>query len=275
MRWLFFLPCLFVAGPVVLKGQVVHLSQHLSLVDNGAYSDHFRDACSFVTNTASLDGTEKTSGAILSERKFLLTELSDFSAVFSLPVRNAGAGFHFDYAGSENYNESAFGLAYGRGLGRLASIGIDFHYYLFHLAGHGNAGTFGTGLGILLHPIPHLIIGLGVSDLPAGHIGREYTEKPAAVFTMGFGYEVSEEILISGEVRKEETVQVSVRVGLDYVFGNQFFAGLGVETATAAPYGKAGWQWKNIRVQLAASYHVQLGFTPLLFIMVEGKKRAA
>ncbi|HMH33477.1 MAG TPA: hypothetical protein VK543_10625, partial [Puia sp.] len=80
------------------------------------------------------------------------------------------------------------------------------------------------------------------------------------------------------EIIKEEEKPVGVNAALHYAFAKAFFAGIGIMTVTASPYGWAGWAWKELRIDITVSHHPQLGFTPgiaLFFGSVNAKKEEA
>ena len=66
---------------------------------------------------------------------------------------------------------------------------------------------------------------------------------------------------------------VHVNAGLQYIFSGQFFAGIGIETSSTSHYGGVGLRWKNFRVDLSVTYHLQLGFTPGLVFLFEDKNK--
>ncbi|MEI8060593.1 MAG: hypothetical protein WCG67_10585, partial [Ferruginibacter sp.] len=88
------------------------------------------------------------------------------------------------------------------------------------------------------------------------------------------GYDASENFFISTEIIKEEDLSVNVVAGVQYQFANQFFLRTGFLSESSTVFGGIGAGWKKMRVDITASYHPQLGFSPgILFISYLGNKK--
>src|SRR4030088_3514664 len=78
------------------------------------YSSVATNPFSFTSNQAKLASGKMISAGFFAEKRFLLSDLSFYSAAFILPSNSGGFGLNADYFGSSEYNESQIGLAYGR-----------------------------------------------------------------------------------------------------------------------------------------------------------------
>jgi hypothetical protein len=87
------------------------------------------------------------------------------------------------------------------------------------------------------------------------------------------GYEASDNFFVSGEIVKQEDLPVNVNAGVQYNFAKQFFARFGIASQNQSPYGGAGLSWKNFRLDVSASYHPQLGFSPGLMLIMNLKPK--
>ena len=255
------------------NAQTIHPPQPIPYLTSGTYSDHFTDVFSFTHNSSTLSSLQGISAGVYNERRFLLKELSFYSLALGFPTGSAGIGVQMDYFGFAGYNQSKIGLAYGMKLNKTVSVGLQFDYNLFHISGYGNSSAINFEAGICMHPGGKFTIGLQVFNPVGGKLKKGTDEKLASIYQTGIGYEASKQVLICIEIIKEEDRPVNVNLGLKYIFANCFFAGIGIETATASPYGGAGWHWKNFRVDIAAAYHLQLGFTPSLILVIEIKEK--
>ncbi|MDQ6903265.1 MAG: hypothetical protein M3139_09675, partial [Bacteroidota bacterium] len=94
-----------------------------------------------------------------------------------------------------------------------------------------------------------------------------------SVYKFGIGYEASEDLLISAEIVKQEDLPININAGVQYNFQKQFFVRVGIASENESPYAGAGVSWSNIRVDISASYHPQLGFSPGLLVIVNLKGR--
>ena len=88
----------------------------------GAYSLNHVDVFSFTANQASLAQLKNTSAGVYGERRFLLSELNNYTAVIGLPTATGNFGIKANYSGFSDYNETQIGLAYARKLGDRKSV---------------------------------------------------------------------------------------------------------------------------------------------------------
>lgn len=247
--------------------QVTRRPLTAAYVGKGAYSLHHNDVFSFTVNQASLAQLKNASAGIYGERRFLLEELSLYNIVFGLPTHSGNFGLTGSYYGFSIYNETQLGLAYARKLGSKTDLGIQFDYSSIHMSGYGNANAINFQIGTIFHLSDKLHAGLHVYNPVGGKIGQGEEEKLASVYRMGMGYEPSEKFFVSAEVEKEENQPVNVNVGLQYKFLSRLLARVGIVTSTSTAYVGFGFEWKDLRFDIAAGYHPQLGIIPGLLLI--------
>jgi hypothetical protein len=252
--------------------QTVHSPIEAHYVQLGTYSKQFCDVFSFTNNQAALSYLKTASAGVYGEQRFLLKETSMYSLAIALPAAGGGFGFQANYFGFSDYNESALGIAYGKHLGKMADIGAQFNYYNVRIAGYGSAGTVNFEAGAIFHLSEKFHLGLHVYNPVGGRFGKNTDEKLASIYTMGTGYEASKQAFISMEIIKEENKPVNISAGLQYVFAKQFFARAGIESGPSSFYAGIGLLWDVFRLDIAVSYHPQLGFAPLMVLVYHFNK---
>jgi hypothetical protein len=233
----------------------------------GAYSRQQADVFSFGNNQAALASVKTGSVGVYGERRFLLTENSLYSLAAALPTSLGNFGVQVNYSGFKNFNENKVGLAYGRSLGKKLDIGVQFNYYGYRIPTYGNASTINFELGAIMHFSDRLSGGIHIYNPVAGKLGKGSDEKLAAAYKMGAGYDASDNFYVSAEIIKEEDKPVNVNGGLQYRFKKQFFVRAGFVSETSSGFGGIGLSWKNFRLDVSASYHPQLGFSPGLMLI--------
>ncbi len=237
----------------------------------GAYSIYHADAFSFTSNQAALAQIKNAAIGVYGERRFLLAETSMYSAVGVLATKNGNFGLQADYFGFKNYNESQLGVAYARSLGSKIDIGIKFNYYSYRIPGYENSAAVTFEIGAIVHLTDQLHAGIHFYNPVGGALSKTRNEKLGSVYKFGLGYEPSEKFLISAEFVKQEDIPVNINAGVQYNFAKQFFARVGIASENESPYAGAGISWNNIRLDVSASYHPQLGFSPGLMLIVNFK----
>lgn len=235
-----------------------------------AYSINQADVFSFTSNQAALAGIKNISAGVFGERRFLLAATNMYSAVFALPTSKGNFGFRADYFGYENYNESQLGIAYARSLGEKLDIGVQFNYYSFRIPAYQSSAAVNFEIGVMAHLTEK--INAGIQIHPAtGTISKTDNEKLGSVYKFGIGYDAGENFNISAEIMKEEDMPVNVTAGVQYHFEKRFFARMGISSDSGSPFAGAGICWDNLRLDVSASYHPQLGISPGLMLIFKFK----
>ncbi len=238
-----------------------------------AYSSKQTDVFSFTANQAALNLVKNTSIGIYGERRFLLEALSNYAAAFAIKSSAGNFGVQMNYAGFKNFNENKVGLAYAKNLGKKVDVGIQFNYFGYRVAGYGNASTINAEAGVLLHLSGQLNAGVHVYNPIAGKLGKTGDEKLASAYKFGLGYDASDNFFAAVEIVKEEDKPVNVIGGFQYQFARQFFVKAGFLSEYTSGFAGVGIGFNKLRLDIAGSYHPQLGFSPgILLIANFGSK---
>lgn len=249
-------------------GQSSHVPVSYAYTGIGAYSQHSVDAFSFLSNQASLAQVKNAQAVVLAEKRFLLDELSAYTAAVALPTHSGNFGLKTNYYGNTDYNESVIGLAYGRNLGNKMDVGVQFNYNRILAAGYGSANIISADLGTIIHVSEQLHTGIHISNPVAMKFGKDNDEKLPSVYSFGIGYEPSDKALLNLEIVKQEDEPVTINAGFQYKPVDQVLVRAGISSATARVWLGAGLLWKNFRIDVMSSYHSQLGLSPgVLFLM--------
>lgn len=258
---------------MIAFGQSVRKPIAASYIGLGAYSVNHVDAFSMTSNHAALAQIKNPALGIYGERRFLLGVTDMYSSVFVLPSEKGNFAIQADYFGYKNYNESQLGLAYARSLGSKLDIGIKFNYYSFRIPSYQSSDAVNFEIGAIAHLTDQLHVGIHMYNPVGGKLSKTENEKLGSIYKFGLGYEAGENFIISAEIVKQENFPVNVNAGVQYNFARQFFARMGISSENETPYAGAGVSWNNLRLDLSASYHPQLGLSPGLMLIVDFKSR--
>lgn len=271
MRTLFIITLL--TGCLISKAQSLRYPLAMPYTGLSAYSTKQHDAFSFTGNQAALAQANEAAVGIYGERRFMLAEISAYSLSAAMPSKLGNFGVQVNYSGFKNFTENKFGLAYARSLGSKMDVGIQFNYYGYRIPAYGSASAIYAEAGAIFHLSDKLNAGAHVYNPMNAKLGKDGDEKLASAYKFGLGYDASESFFVSGEINKEEDKPVNVTAGAQYQFAKQFFARVGFLSESSTVFAGAGVSFKNIRVDVAGSYHPQLGLSPaVLFIANFGKK---
>ncbi len=202
----------------------------------------------------------------------MLKDVGYYNVAVAVPTQRGNFGFKGDYFGNSFLNETAAGVAYARRLGAGVDVGVQFNYYGVNAGGYGTAAAVTAEAGVVIHLTEDFRVGLHVYNPTSVKIGKEDEELPS-IFNMGFGYQVSEVLFLTGTIEKVQHQAAAVTAGLQYNFDKKLFANGGFLTSTGAYYLGLGLIQKNFLLNASASIHPQLGFSPgLLLIYIKAKK---
>jgi len=270
-RRLFNLPLIILLTGITASSQNLHRPILATYTGFGAYSRNNSDVFSFTTNQASLAQLKNASAGVFGEKRFLLTELNNYTAAVGLPTKSGNFGLKAGYYGFSDYNETQLGLAYARKLGNKVDIGAQFNYNGIRIAGYGSDAAVGFEIGTVLHVTDKLHAGVHLINPVGGKFGKNQEEKLASFYTFGLGYEASEKFFVSTEIIKEEDQPVNVNAGVQYKFISRLLVRAGMSTNTSTAWLGIGLTLKSFRVDVTTSYHPQLGITPGLLLLFNFK----
>ncbi len=269
MKIKLFLLSTLVLTAVFLQAQTLRRPVTASYTSLGAYSINHTDVFSFTANQASLAQLKNSAAAVYGERRFLLSELNNYTAAIGLTTNSGNFGLKTNYSGFADYNETQLGLAYGRKLGSKLDIGAQFNYNSIRISnGYGNASAISFELGTVLHISDKLNAGIHINNPIGGKFGKDQQEKLSSVYGFGIGYDASEKFFISAEIEKEEDQPVNVNAGFQYKFIPELLVRAGMATATSSAWLGLGLTIKSFRLDVTTSYHPQLGISPGLMILI-------
>jgi hypothetical protein len=265
---------LLVAVLLVMNAEAQMVRQPLSVryAGLGAYSKNFADIFSSISNTASLAQIKSGGFGVYGERRFLLEELNQYSAVGAFKTSSGTFAITGDYFGFTDFNENQLGLAYARKVASTIDVGVKFNYHTVRIAGYGSESAINFEIGTLFHLTDKLHAGAHVYNPLGSKLGKSGEEKLASIYRTGLGYEVSENVFVSTEIVKQEDMPISVNAGLHYNVQDNIFIRAGISTQNNNSFVGVGVKLGLIRVDLNTAYHPQLGFTPGILLLYNFNK---
>lgn len=238
----------------------------------GAYSKNFSDAFSVNANTAALAGITQFSAGVYGEQRFMLADVGLYTAVIAIPTKSGNFALIADYFGYSSYNETQLSIGYGRKVLEKLDIGARFNYYSIRIPAYGKASAINFELGSILHITNQLSSGISIYNPFGSKLGKNSNEKLSPVYKAGLGYEFSSAFFTAAEVIKEQASDVNIHVGFQYKPLKQLFARAGVVTGNTSYYFGIGYLYKDLRLDVTASLHQQLGISPGLLLLYQFKK---
>lgn len=256
---------------VVIFAQLVWLS-----VDKqpfaGTYSRHYHQLLTTWQNQAALAYIPAVTAGIRTERRFMLSAITQHDAAIVLPVTRGGFGLHLTQTGFSQFRQQSIGFAYGRQLGERLSVGMQIDYLSKKIPGYFHVNTIVAELGCLIHLTPQLHAGLHVFNPTGSSLQKLDKERVPAIYSAGIGYEVSSVFLLSAAVVKESAVSALTKVMCEYRIIRELSLQLGICTDPQLNTAAVGISLQQLHIRLSASHHPQLGMTPAAAVVWQVKK---
>jgi hypothetical protein len=163
-------------------------------------------------------------------------------------------------------------VAYARRLSDKAALAVQFNYNGFQIAGYGSAGAISAEAGVIIHLSPKLHMGLQLDNPGGTHFGNEKLKLPS-VYTIGWGYDLSEKIFLTTEISKEEMRPVDIKVALQYLIIRSVLARAAIQSANSSCWYGVGFLKNGWRLDIYSGYHVQLGASAGMVLYYLFKKK--
>ncbi len=228
----------------------------------------YKDIWASFHNQAGLAFLKEPVAGISHEQRFMLNELSSNAAAFALPTKELGTfALSVSYFGYKLYNEQKIGLAYAKNFGDKISAGVQFDYLGTSISeGYGSKAAFTVEAGFQALLVKDLWIGVHVYNPTQVKLSDYYNEKIPSLLTLGLNYSFSDKVNISVETEKDLDADAIIRGALEYHPVKQFYLRGGIASDPLLSSFGFGLELQNFVIDLAASYHQDLGFSPVISI---------
>lgn len=225
-------------------------------------------------NQAGLARLDRPAAGFYFENRFMVKEMGLGAAGVALPVNSGVFGLSLSYFGYSQYHESKVGLAYARSFGERLSAGVQFNYMYTYVGGdYSNAaGNVTIEAGMIYEVLPGLNIAAHIFNptrTRLASVNDLYDEYIPVIFRLGMAYSFSERILVSIETEKDIDRKPVLKAGLEYQVVERFFVRGGVGTNPTSNAFGVGFHTGFFTIDLSASYHHVLGYSPQAAIIIE------
>ncbi|MBX7095217.1 MAG: hypothetical protein K1X56_10865 [Flavobacteriales bacterium] len=223
------------------------------------------DAWAVQNNQASLAYLEQFSGGVYYENRFLIKDMNLSAAAFALPTKSGTFGLLYHSFSLSSYNESKAGISYGRKITENFAVGIGINYNSIRFGGiYGKGHTLTGEIGFRLALNKNLVASAHMynitrSKLNTSNSGSEYIP---SIMRFGLNYSISKKIFAALEAQKDVDHPLIIRAGAEYRVLDLIAIRAGISTNPTLNSFGFGFYFKDLVLDIAASYHQTLGFSP-------------
>lgn len=218
-------------------------------------------------NQAGLAGMQNFSVLVSYDSRYVLREYSMMAIGAILPFNDGVSGISFCQFGRELYRFSKAGFSYARGFGDKISAALQFDVLTESFPENKNPFlTFTVETGLLAHICPTVTAGFHlfnpISHKKDGIPGRTFP----SIFRSGVSWAISEQLNWCIEVEKRSNEPALMKAGLELEAFNDFILRVGVQGQELQPSAGFGFVNDDLSVDMAFSYHGNLGFSPSITV---------
>lgn len=233
------------------------------------------DIWSIYQNQAGLAYIEGPTAGVFFENKFLVKDLAYAGFAGALPLGNGAIGLSYSNFGYDVYHEGNIGLAYGMKLNKRLSVGVRLNYQSTRIAAHdyGRRGALTADAGLRFQVADKVSLAAHISNPTRTKLSDYADERIPTLLRFGVGYQISEDLLVTGEVEKDIDYDWSLRGGIEYRPAEILYLRLGASNNPGLFAFGLGLNFNKFKFDLAASYHSYLGYSPQVSLTyAPGKK---
>ena len=224
-------------------------------------------------NQAIMPFYEKMAVGVYYDNRFLLKETSTASVGFVFPAtkKNDYFGFSLNHYGGKNFGNLQAGFAYSKSFAKVFSFGLQFDYLYnyFGDAMYGHRSGFTFELGMYGQITPDFSLGFHVYN-PARMKMITYNDVKEYIPTLlrlGMAYNFRKKCIVGFDIEKNLETKMQYLAGIEYIFADYFILRGGVRLPDFSFSLGMGTQLKKMVIDLAMSYHPQLGMSPQITVL--------
>lgn len=223
----------------------------------------FSDFWSAENNPAGLGFLKQWGAGLSYENQFLEKELANKSAVFSFPMAKGAFGVSFNQFGFSNFNETKFGLSYGKQLGKSLAMGIQMNHLSTHIGeGYGNQSTISGNLGLMAKITDDISMAAMIINPSRTKRAEFDDERYPSILKLGISYNYSEKVIAYSEIVKDIDFDTDLKVAIEYKIIQGLDLRLGYATNPSLSSFGFGVDLHQFHLDFASGFDSNLGFSP-------------
>ncbi len=239
---------------------------HASVMLSDVWSTHH--------NQAGLAWLNNPTAGVYYQNKFTISELSNLGLAYAHPLKTGTLAIQWSNFGYDLYQENKVGLAYALQLSEKFSGGIQIDYLSTRLGGvYGSKKALAGEAGLQAKLTKKLTIGAHIYNPTRTQLNEYNNEAIPTIMRLGLGYQLSNKVTVLVETEKDVDHRAALKTAIDYNANEKLFFRGGVSTGPTLGAFGFGLNMEQYQLDIAATYHQTLGFSPELSFNYQFKKK--
>lgn len=221
-------------------------------------------------NQAALAWINHVSVAVDYRQPYLIDGFNEKSLATVIPATVSNFAFCIQQKGIPGYNESRFGIAMAKTLGKKISAGLQFNYFLVDFPEQGSSrGTFLIEFGLLYQTTDKVTFGIHIFN--PGHATIESLNHKSDlpfIATSGIALKPSPNLLFVSAASYCTGNPLTIMMGIEYQFSDCFFLRGGLSGKPIRHSAGLGYRYHFFSLDVAFMHHETLGYTPSISLIL-------
>lgn len=215
-------------------------------------------------NPAALAFITKPQAGAFYESRFLVPGLGQSAVAVALPTKPGVFGVSMNSLRLQNlYMANKVGLGFSKTFGPKVSAAVQLNWVYTRFGNNYGAASAAVGeVGIMAEPIRNLTFGVHLFNPTRSRLGGDSDEKLPTVMRLAGAYKFSDKLLVTVEAEKDVDYKPVIRGGIEYRPSEMLYLRAGGASNPGLSAFGFGLVLKQLRLDVASSFHPQLGFSP-------------
>ena len=257
--------CLFLLLNFIAVARAQQLSRDLRSMGMGDAGVALTGSTALFANPAGLASVPNTSFLSGASSRFGLVELTSVWLGAVMPVNRGALGFRLEAFGFDTWKQQRAAVSYSRSLHDRLRLAASFSWLQNSISGYGRQGVPSGGVGLQAELKRNLTLGVQVENpFPVRFAEGDYLP---VTFNAGLAWRASTRLLMALQLDKTLDYELRFRSGFEYAPMDKLQLRFGFASSPSEYNGGIGLEIaKGIFLQMAATYHQVLGFSPAILV---------
>ncbi|MBI9035768.1 MAG: hypothetical protein JEZ03_15005 [Bacteroidales bacterium] len=222
------------------------------------------DYWAIINNEAGMVWNNSSSIGIITENRFLLKELNNYTLAVTLPLKKSAFGASLNYFGFDLYNEKSIQLSYAMKLSKNFSVGVGLEYLHFSQAElYQSLQYINFSMGVMMHITNKLTL--------ASHIYNPLmlnNDVIPTLFRLGGTYQFSPQFTSFFELERNTSTKTLYKAGLEYSPITILRCRLGIISHPSTVCFGLGINLKQLDLDISSQMHPILGLSQQISLLI-------
>jgi len=183
------------------------------------------------------------------------------------PTRAGSFGIAIKNLGNKFYSENTGLIGYGTRLIKNTYLGVALKLFMLQIQDYGSAKSIGIDAGLLVRLTNKIGYGISIKNINNPRIGKNKEPLPQQM-SIGIGYKIRKDLILSIEIDKETGFPVELRSGFEFDLFHILILRGGITTSPSTVCSGIGIKWKIFTMDYAFTNHPFLGSTHQISISI-------